>query len=243
MLLKPLLPNQEQTRVTWGQLYGGSISLALSEAATQSNAPLLVIVPSAELADRIEADLKFYLQASGLPVWHFPDWETLPYDVFSPHQDIVSERLATLYHLPDIKNGVVVVAAATLMQRLPPRAWLDGGTLLMDVGERVNIDELRRRMESGGYRCVSQVMEHGEFAIRGSLIDIFPMGASLPFRVDLFDDEIESIRSFDPETQLSKEKLSKIRMLPAREFPLHDEAIRGFRQRYRARFEGDPKKS
>lgn len=241
-LLKPRLPARGKA-FRWGQLYGSAPALAIAEAATSDERPILVVCSSAQAAERMENELGFLLADTGLPVFPFPDWETLPYDVFSPHQDIISRRLATLNRLEGMKRGVVVVAAATLLNRLAPRSWLDGASFVMDVGERLDVEALRARLESSGYNYVSQVMEHGEFTVRGSLIDIFPMGSPLPFRIDLFDDEIDTIRNFDPETQLSKEKLDNIRLLPAREFPMHKDAIREFRTRYRARFEGDPARS
>jgi len=241
-LLKPTLPAKGR-EIRWGQLYGSAPALAIAEAAVADERPLLAVCSSAQQAERMESELGFLLAGSNVPVFPLPDWETLPYDVFSPHQDIISRRLATLNRLEGMKRGVVVVAASALLNRLAPRSWLDGASFVMDRGERLDIEALRTRLESAGYNCVSQVMEHGEFAVRGSIIDIFPMGSELPFRIDLFDDEIDTIRSFDPETQLSNEKLENIRLLPAREFPMHKEAIRDFRTRYRARFEGDPQRS
>src|SRR5690606_33703374 len=241
-LLKPELPANGEA-IRWGQLYGAAPALAIAEAARTEERPLLVLCSTAQLAERMESELAFLLEGTGVPVFPFPDWETLPYDVFSPHQDIVSRRLATLNRLETLKHGVVVATASALLNRLAPRSWLDGASFVMDVGERLDVEALSLRLENSGYTRVSQVMEHGEFAVRGSLIDIFPMGSAWPFRIDLFDDEIDSIRTFDPETQLSKERLDSIRLLPAREFPMHADAIREFRTRYRARFEGDPARS
>ena len=246
-LLHPRLPQAAGTPIAWGQLYGAAPALAIAEAvreaADEKRGPLLVVCSSAQAVDRLENELNHLLADTELPVMPFPEWETLPYDVFSPHQDIISRRLATLQRLEGLAAGAVIVSPATLLQRIAPREWLDGSSFLMDVGDTVDVEALNNRLEAAGYSRVSTVMEHGEFAVRGSIIDIFPMGANLPFRLDLFDDEIESIRSFDPETQLSQEKLDKVRLLPAREFPLHEEAIRNFRTRFRARFEGDPQKS
>ncbi len=241
-VLSPLLPEPGQ-RVRWGQLYGASLALALAQAAQHAEAPLLVITADARQADQLEAELGFFLKGSDCAVLQLPDWETLPYDVFSPHQDIISARLRTLYRLPETRRGIVIASAPTLLQRLPPRAYIDGGTLMLARGETLDIEALRMRLERAGYNCVSQVMEHGEYAVRGSLVDIFPMGSETPFRIDLFDEEIETIRSFDPETQISTEQVEAIELLPAREFPLTEEAIRNFRQAYRARFEGDPQRS
>ena len=227
----------------WGKLYGSAAGLALAEAATRMTAPLLVVAATSRDAERLTAELRFYLGGPDLPVLSLPDWETLPYDLFSPHQDIISERLATLAALPGLKRGIVVVAAATLMQKLAPPAYVVGGTLMLKVGARLDPDGLRQQLSSAGYASVTQVMEHGEFAVRGSLLDVFPMGSSVPYRIDLFDDEIESIRIFDPETQLSRDNLHELSLLPAKEFPLDEAGIRAFRQRYRARIEGDPQRS
>uniref|UniRef100_UPI00241E05FB transcription-repair coupling factor n=1 Tax=Ectopseudomonas oleovorans TaxID=301 RepID=UPI00241E05FB len=173
----------------------------------------------------------------------FPDWETLPYDSFSPHQDIISERLQTLHRLPHLKKGILLVPVATLLQRLPPPGFLDQYSLMLDTGSTLDLDAMRGRLEKAGYRCVSTVMEHGEFAVRGSLLDLFPMGARVPFRIDLFDDEIESIRTFDPDNQRSLDRVDQVRLLPAHEFPLDEAAITRFRQAYRSLFEGDPQRS
>ena len=242
-LLKPLLPDNQQPLVRWGQLYGSSAALALAEAVQASPAPLLLVAPDAREAERLADELRFYLADPSLPVTLFPDWETLPYDLFSPHPDIVSERLAALARLPELQRGAVVLAAATLMQRLPPPAYILGGSLLLKTGQPLDLSAMRERLTAAGYTAVSQVMEHGEFAVRGALLDIFPMGSATPLRIDLFDQEIESIRCFDPESQLSQDRLEEIRLLPAREFPLDENSVRAFRQRYRACFEGDPQKN
>ncbi|MGH8293164.1 MAG: transcription-repair coupling factor [Gammaproteobacteria bacterium] len=241
-LLKPVLPDAAHPRVRWGKLYGSSTALVLADAA-QHYAPLLLVTPDAREAEQMLDELRFYIGDAALPVTLFPDWETLPYDLFSPHQDIISERLAALAQLPELKHGIVVIAAATLMQRLPPPAYILGSSFLLKTGDRLDPEAMRRRLIAAGYASVTQVMEHGEYAVRGALLDIFPMGSPTPFRIDLFDEEIETIRRFDPETQLSQDKLEEIKLLPAREFPLDENGIRGFRQRYRARFEGDPLKN
>ncbi|MGA9852321.1 MAG: transcription-repair coupling factor [Gammaproteobacteria bacterium] len=242
-IFKPEFPDATHPLVRWGQLYGSSAALLLADTAQQSSVPLLLATPSAREAERLVDELRFYIGDKTLPVALFPDWETLPYDLFSPHQDIISERLAALAQLPDMHRGVVVIAAGTLMQRLPPPAYILGGTFLLKTSQQLDLEVMRARLIAAGYASVTQVMEHGEFAVRGALLDIFPMGSPTPFRIDLFDEEIESIRRFDPETQLSQDKLEEIRLLPAREFPLDDSGIRGFRQRYRARFEGDPQRN
>ncbi|MDX5332555.1 MAG: transcription-repair coupling factor [Gammaproteobacteria bacterium] len=242
-LLAPKLPATGRETLRWGRLYGCARGLAIAEAAAGAGRLTLLVTADSQSAYRLEQELRFFGEAADLPILSFPDWETLPYDVFSPHEDIISQRLETLHRLPSLGQGVLVVPVTTLMHRIAPRDFLSAHTLMMDVGERLDIDALRQRLEQAGYRHVSQVMEHGEFALRGSIVDLFPMGANHPYRIDLFDDEIESIREFDPETQLSQEKVERIRLLPAHEFPMHDEAIKGFRQRYRQLFEGDPQAS
>ena len=178
-----------------------------------------------------------------LPILHFPDWECLPYDVVSPHQGIVSERLETLYRLPTLTRGILLAAAGTLMHRIAPREYVTAHSFLLRRGERLDVAGLRTTLTHAGYAAVSQVMEPGEFAVRGGVIDLFPTGNPAPYRLDLFSDEVESIREFDPANQRSGRSLEEIRLLPAREFPLTDEAIQRFRQSFRTRFEGDPQKT
>ena len=242
-LLKPTLPDERRPVMRWGQLYGSSTALALAEAAQQAQAPFLLVTPSTREAEQLETELRFYLGDPATAVMPFPDWETLPYDLFSPHQDIISARLAALAQLPQLQRGIVLITATTLMQRLPPPTYIAANSFLLKTGERLDPDAMRQRLTAAGYASVSQVMEHGEFAVRGSILDVFPMGSVTPFRIDLFDEEIESIRRFDPETQLSQDQLGEIKLLPAREFPLDADGIRGFRQRYRVRFAGDPQKN
>jgi transcription-repair coupling factor (superfamily II helicase) len=234
----PTPPTRAGRTSRWGQLYGAAFSLAVIEAAKSHPAPVVVITPSVGEADQLRKELDFFA-GSEIPVMQMPDWETLPYDVFSPHPDITSERITTLHKLPGMRSGVLVIAAATLIQRLPPRSYIDGSSLVIQTGDNLELNSFRLRLESAGYTCVSQVMEHGEFAVRGSLIDLFPMGSELPFRIDLFDNEIDTIRSFQPSDQRTEEKLETVELLPAREFPLNEPGISGFRQRFRARFDVD----
>ncbi|MBD9424545.1 transcription-repair coupling factor [Pseudomonas sp. PDM15] len=221
----------------WGNLPGAALSLAVAEAASAAKRFTLLLTADSQSAERLQEELAFF--APDLPVLHFPDWETLPYDVFSPHQDIISQRIATLYRLPEIKHGVLVVPIATALHRLAPTRFLLGSGLLLDVGQKLDVEEMRARLEAAGYRCVDTVYEHGEFAVRGALIDLFPMGSDTPYRIDLFDDEIETLRTFDPETQRSVDKVESIRLLPAREFPLEKKAVTDFRGRFRERFDVD----
>jgi len=241
--LHPPLPKGATDTVHWGQLHGGSDALLIATAAAQHPGLVLAIAPDSGTALRLEAELTFFTQDSSLHTSVFPDWETLPYDIFSPHQDIVSQRLTTLYRLSSQHRGILIIPVTTLVQRLPPRSYLDGHALLLSTGERLDQDDFRQRLEAAGYTCVSQVMEHGEFAIRGSIIDLFPTGSEQPYRIDLFDDEVESIRTFDPDNQRSLAKVTAIELLPAREFPLTKDAITRFRRAFRGCFEGDPQRS
>ncbi len=238
----PRLPKKIGGEIRWARLHGSGLSLAASMAARAHDGPLLLVCADMPEATRLEIELRFFL-GDDLPVLTFPDWETLPYDMFSPHQDIISQRLTTLYQLPTLSRGVVVVPIATLMHRLAPRSYLQAHSLMLGVGESLDLDGMRVRLEHAGYRCVAQVMEHGEFAVRGSLLDLYPMGSTQPYRIDLFDQEVDSIRTFDPETQRSLDNVERIRLLPAREFPLTEDAITRFRQAYREMFEGNPQNS
>lgn len=236
--LQPPLPPKSGQRITWTNLPGAGVSLALSRAIADYQKTVVIITPDTLTANRLEYELKFFQKDT--PVMHFPDWETLPYDYFSPHQDIISERLATLYKLGRMQQVAIVVPISTLMNRLCPQDYLEGQTFLLAQKDKLPIEATRLRLEKAGYRCVNQVREHGEFAVRGSIIDIFPMGSTLPFRIDLFDNEIDSIRTFSTETQRTLEQVEKIELLPAKEFPLTDKAIELFRQQWRSQFSGNP---
>ena len=241
-LPQPFLPPDARQPVRWGGLHGASAALLIAAAANRYRGLVLVIAPDSQTALRLETELQVF-GGIDLEILTFPDWETLPYDGFSPHQDIVSQRLAALYRLPQRRRGVLVAPVATLMQRLAPRDYLDRYVLLLQVGERLDLETFRQRLEAAGYVCVSQVVERGEFAVRGSILDLFPMGAERPYRIELFDDVVESIRDFDPDTQLSVAKVERIELLPAREFALDKETITRFRQAWRRQFEGDPQRS
>jgi transcription-repair coupling factor (superfamily II helicase) len=221
----------------WGNLPGAALSLAIAEAASNAKRFTLLLTADSQSAERLQEELSFF--APDLPVLHFPDWETLPYDLFSPHQDIISQRIAALYRLPELKHGVLVVPITTALHRLAPKRFLLGSSLVLQVGQQLDVNQMRGNLEAAGYRCVDTVYEHGEFAVRGALIDLFPMGSSQPYRIDLFDDEIETLRTFDPETQRSIDKVESIKLLPAREFPLEKKAVTDFRGRFRERFDVD----
>ncbi|MFK2879433.1 transcription-repair coupling factor [Rhodanobacter hydrolyticus] len=230
----PPLPSSPKQRRYWTPPHGSSRALLLAEAARSHEGLLVAVTRDTQRASALEDELRIF--AGDLPVLHFPDWETLPYDAFSPHPEIVSQRIATLYRLPGVKRGVLVVPVATLMQRIAPRSHITGSGLAVAKGQKFDLAAEQRRLEAVGYRNVPQVAEPGDFAVRGALIDIFPMGAAEPYRVELFDDEVESIRSFDPETQRSAQPVEKVELLPAREFPLTEQAAKDFRSALRERF-------
>ncbi|MDE2280639.1 MAG: transcription-repair coupling factor, partial [Xanthomonadaceae bacterium] len=230
----PPLPTTPKQRRYWTPPHGSSRALLLAEAARAHAGLLVAVTRDTQRASALEDELRLF--AGDLPVLHFPDWETLPYDVFSPHPEIVSQRIATLYRLPAVKRGVLVVPVATLMQRIAPRSHIAGAGLVVAKGQKFDLATEQRRLEASGYRHVPQVAEPGDFAVRGALIDIYPMGASEPYRVELFDDEVDSIRSFDPETQRSAQPVEKVELLPAREFPVTEQAAKDFRTALRERF-------
>ena len=226
----------------WGRLIGASASLAAAELAQNVDRPVLMLADDPRHADQLEAEIRFFA-GPDLPVLHFVEWETLPWDSFSPHQDIISQRLSVLAALPNMRKGIVVAAASVLQQRLPPLDYVAARSLSLSTGQTLDREEFTDALIAAGYYRVPQVSEHGEFAVRGSLIDLFPMGTHTPVRIDFFGDEIESLRHFSEVTQLSGEKVASIRVLPAREVPLDADAVHGFRDRYRERFEGQPGKS
>ncbi len=234
LIKHPPLPTTPKQRRYWTPPHGSARALLIAEAARTHAGLLVAVTRDTQRAHALEAELKIF--AGGLPVLHFPDWETLPYDAFSPHPEIVSQRIATLYQLPGVKRGVLVVPVATLMQRIAPRAHITGSGLVLARRQKLDLHAEQRRLEASGYRNVPQVAEPGDFAVRGALLDIFPMGTAEPYRIELFDDEVESIRSFDPETQRSQQQVEKIELLPAREFPLTEEAAKDFRGNLRERF-------
>ncbi|HBM42531.1 MAG TPA: transcription-repair coupling factor, partial [Halomonas sp.] len=215
---------------------GSATALALAQVA--SSAPLLVITPNTASAQRLEQDLAFY---SSVPVLPFPDWETLPYDSFSPHQDIISARLRTLRLLQDGVRGIVLVPVNTLMQRLPPVSYIAGRVMTLKAGATLNRETFRESLSRAGYRAVETVYEPGEYAMRGAIIDLFAMGMDEPIRIDLFDDEIDTLRHFDPGSQRSTNKVDVIELLPAHEYSLSRSAIACFREQFETLFDVDPR--
>ncbi|PPK73176.1 transcription-repair coupling factor [Methylobacter tundripaludum] len=241
LIFSPKTPQKQDQILIWAGLTGCGDSLALASAIKNEDRLFVMVTPDNQTALRLEHELSFFLQGEH-PILNFPDWETLPYDVFSPLPEIISERLKTLALLPQVKRGALVVSVTTLMHRLAPREHVLANSFAVKVGDDFNLELNRLKLESVGYHCVSQVYQHGEFAVRGAIVDLFPMGGKAPYRIELFDEEIESIRTFDPETQRSLEKIDRIQLFPAREFPFTDEAIKHFRQAFRDAFpETSPK--
>ena len=236
-IINPIYPQKQKNSIDWGQLHGCAKDLLIANTAQQYKGLILLVTADSQSAYQTEANLRFFSNIDNIHI--FPDWETLPYDVFSPHEDLISERLKTLYKLSSMKQGVLIVPVATLMHRLAPTHYIRANTLLLEKGDTLDIELMRLQLEETGYRHVSQVMEHGEYATRGSLIDLFPMGCHHPIRIDLFDEEIDSIRSFNPDDQRTLKQLDKIELLPAQEFPLNSEGIQTFRTQYAEQLAGD----
>ncbi|HWO99801.1 MAG TPA: transcription-repair coupling factor [Methylococcus sp.] len=233
--VQPILPTTPHLPIRWGGLAGCGDSLAIASAFEKSPGIFLIITPDTRTALRLEHEIEVFLGSSA-PILPFPDWETLPYDVFSPLPEITSQRLRTLFELSHIREGLLISPASTLLHRLAPRTHTLANTFSLKTGGRLHIDHMRQRLEAIGYQCVSQVLQHGEFAIRGSIFDLFPMGSLHPYRIELFDDEIETIRTFDTESQRSIEKVASIDLFPAREFPFDENAIKRFRREFRNEF-------
>nr|KAJ9619061.1 hypothetical protein H2204_012872 [Knufia peltigerae] len=241
----PPLPRAGQLRAWWrAPTSPTALAWYLAQAARTHDAPVLVVARDNHGANQIEADLHTLLGGDpSLPVVAFPDWETLPYDRFSPHPDIISQRLSALHRLPTLKRGLVVVPVQTLLQQLAPRSYVIGGSFNLEVGQRLDLEAEKRRLESAGYRNVPQVMDPGDFAVRGGLLDVYPMGADEPLRVELLDEDIDSIRAFDPESQRSLDKVQAVHMLPGREVPMDDASIARVLATLRERFDVDTRRS
>ena len=239
---KPRLPEFPGDRIYWGNLHGNSKALAISNVMdSRQPAPVIILTADSLAVARLQEELKFFIdEQSGVEILVFPDWETLPYDYFSPYQDIISDRLSILSALSSSRKVVIVVPVTTVMHRLIPQDFLRSHSLSLKTGQQLEIQTFRKNMTAAGYEFTNQVMGHGEIAVRGSLLDIFPMGADVPYRIDLFDNEIDSIRRFDPESQRSLDSTDTIEILPAREIALVDEGIARFRASWRKQFDGNP---
>ncbi|MDP3270090.1 MAG: transcription-repair coupling factor, partial [Legionella sp.] len=203
MKIKTLLYQPTKPKEIWGQLYGSSLALALAEYCQETKGIKLIIAQDNLSASQLQNELQFFLnpERATQELLFFPDWETLPYDQFSPHQDIISERLYTLSRLQQVTDAIIITSASTLMHRLCPPEFLNQYALMLKEGQKIDIGNFRNQLQQSGYHCVNKVLEHGEFAVRGSIIDVYPMGSNRPFRIELFDDEIDSLRQFDTETQ------------------------------------------
>jgi len=208
---------------------------------SRARGPLAIVTASAHDAERLREEMAWF--DPQLRVHRLPDWEILPYDQFSPHPDLVSERLATLWQLAAGALDAAIIPVTTALQRLPPRAYLAGRTFELRAKGRLDLEALKAQLALAGYAHVQQVMSPGEFCVRGGLVDLFPTGSAVPYRIDLIGDEIETIRTFDVDSQRSIYPVSEVRMLPAREFPMDDDGRAHFRECFRERFEGDPTKS
>lgn len=232
------LPQLKAGEKRWvGNLQGSSAALLFKKIATQSKQLFIIVARNNQHLGQLESELEFY----GIKPTIFPDWEILPYDRLSPHQDIVSERLSILSNMP--QQGVLLLSASTLAQRVAPTSWILGEHFDIKVGQKFELEQQKLRLIQAGYHLVDSVYDHGEFAVRGSIMDIYASGQSAPIRIDLFDDEIESLKFFDPETQRTTQTLQQFSVLPAKEFPLK-EGRATFRDRYAESFpQANPKKN
>ena len=238
MLIELLpLPTSNSQNQTWAQCLGAGGALAIAEAAESSPHPLLVLVESTDAALTLKAELQFFLANSDLRVHMLPDWEILPYDSFSAHPDITSERVQTLNAISTIEQGIILVPIITLLHRLAPTNYLAANSFSLHTGQDLQPEAFRTRLEQAGYQHTDTVFQAGEYAVRGSLIDLYAMGSHAPLRIELFDDEIESLRHFDPDNQRTTEVIERFHLLPAREFPLTEQAIKQFRQAFNAQFQ------
>ncbi|ASN86115.1 transcription-repair coupling factor [Pectobacterium versatile] len=228
------LPPKAGEQRLLGQLTGAACAVECAEIIERHAGLVVLIAPDMQNALRLRDEIQ---QFTDQHVTTLPDWETLPYDSFSPHQEIISTRLSTLYQLPNMTRGVLILPVNTLMQRVCPHSFLHGYALVLKKGQRLSRDKLRSQLEQAGYRSVDQVMEHGEYATRGALLDLFPMGSEEPYRIDFFDDEIDSLRLFDVDTQRTLNEVPHINLLPAHEFPTDKTAIELFRSQWREQFE------
>jgi transcription-repair coupling factor (superfamily II helicase) len=237
-LLSLELPTAERPRVAWRGLHGAAVSLAVAEAIVAARGPVAILTRTAAEAEQLRRELDFF--APGTEVALFPDYETLPYEPISPPKDLLADRLAALHRLATGDPVRLIVNAEALLGRLPPVDFVVSRSLELARGQEIDRDALTVSLIEHGYFRVSQVAEPGEIAIRGAVIDIFPAGSKRAVRIDLFDREIETLRLFDPETQLADTESERISILPAREFPFDADAIRGFRQRFREEFPVEP---
>lgn len=243
-VLNPPISSKASDKTSWGNLVTHSgIACALAHSAHQFDGTSLLVAPNMNVAERMATDIPQFLSGlDDVPIVEvFSDWETLPYDTFSPHQDIVSNRMRCLYKMAKSERSIVIVSAQTLAQRLAPQSYVLAKSLVLKLGETLKLSKFREQLVFAGYTHVDTVYQHGEFALRGSLIDVYPMGSNAAYRIELFDDEVESLRKFDPETQRTITKVDKIELLPGRECPLDEQGVANFRAHWHARFDVDHK--
>jgi len=239
-IFTPQIPIDAIKTSEWTNLHGSATALAISNAAHQIKAPLLVVCENNESVDELKRELRYFCaDQPDVRILSLPDWETLPYDNNSPHQDLISDRLTALHHFPHLNNGILVLSIVSLMHRLAPRHYLSGNSFLLKIGDTVDLKQTRQNLIAAGYNHVESVYEHGEFAIRGSIMDVFPMGSPVPYRIDLLDDEIETLRTFDTETQRTLQQVKEIHLLPGREYPLDSRGISKFRSNFQEKFDID----
>ncbi|MFY0663320.1 MAG: transcription-repair coupling factor [Natronospirillum sp.] len=236
------LPEQASDRRHWGPLPASADAWALAQIIANHPGQVLVLGTEASDLQRLMQESQLFLPVGSAANHWLPDWEMLPYDNFSPHQDIISDRISTLYRLQQGQTQPIFTTLASALHRLPPREYVHRTALMVSVGDRLDLDALRQQLTNAGYQAVSTVAEHGEFTLRGGLIDVFPMGAEAPLRLELFDDEIESIRVFDPESQRTRKPIERFELLPGREFPLDDAGIAHFRAAFREMFDVDTRR-
>ena len=237
-ILSPTLPKDHLTANQWGGLANSSRSLMIAELSYIQK-PLLIITPDIQSAELLQTEYQFFRPNNLAPIY-FPDKEILPYDMFSPHQDIISERLRVLATISDISSGIIITSLPSLLSYLPPKQHVINYSLQLQCSQTINIESFREKLINSGYINVNQVLEHGEFLVRGSILDIYPMGSKLPIRVELFDNTITTLRTFNTETQITIEKVDSINILPANEYALTEDAISTFRMSWRATFKGNP---
>jgi len=237
----PFKARYRDTIESWSGLHGSSLAIAVQAAASAYPGVTFIATRSSHQAQTLARDLEL-LAFGNLPVQLFPDHETLPYDPFSPHPDIISERLRTLASLASLKQGIVLAPVTSLIQRLPPADYILQRSFDLAAGQSLVIADFRQRLQHSGYEMTEHVYQAGQYAVRGSVIDIFPAGSPVPFRLDLFDEEIDSIREFDPDSQRSTGKVARINLLPAREYPCDEAGLEAFRRAFRMRFDVDTRK-
>ncbi|WKT00757.1 transcription-repair coupling factor [Gallibacterium salpingitidis] len=226
------LPKKANDHKYLGNAIADSRVLAIAEIAQQHQGVIVVVTPDMRQANHLAESLSQFSLSAEI----FSDWETLPYDNFSPHQEIISTRLSTLFQLQQVKQGIFILPVSTLMQRVCPPSYLAQNVFLIKKGQRCDLEQLRMQLHQAGYRAVDQVFEHGEYSVRGALLDLFPMGSHEPYRLDFFDDEIDSIRTFDVDTQRTIAEIKQINLLPAHEFPSDEKGIEFFRTNFRETF-------